>query len=157
MSFTAVEILQEFSEAAEMGHVRPLQRVLDLWNRRWWQEEGYKTRRPRYVIEVDERFAKLPKHGGKHGGYTYSGRVRRPPTVLALVDEPRPLPKKPRKAKRPVELEVRSLAVKQMACPICGGVLEKREGMGRLAHLGGSAICRPGTASNEVVAALRAG
>ncbi len=50
MSFTAWDILNEFAEASRYGRTNHTDRAARNANQRWWNEIGFQTLRPKYVI-----------------------------------------------------------------------------------------------------------
>lgn len=113
MSFTPIEILQEFEEAAWLGRRSPRVRMEEEDAQRWWRAEGFTRLRPKLAIAVDPRYRELPQgipspESSTHGSY----QIQR--TLVACFRAP---------------------AVIRLTCELCGGAMEGREGTRRAFHV----------------------
>lgn len=119
MSFTGIEILQEFEEAAWLGRRNPRVRMVEEDAQRWWNAKGFTRLRPKFEIAVDPRFRALPP---------------KTPAICEAGAESPAWSASP--IKRVSAAHFRAPAVIRLTCEICGGAMEAREGTRRAFHVG---------------------
>jgi hypothetical protein len=108
VSFTQIEILEEFAEAARFGRRGdPISRVARFLDLRWWLVEGFKRWLPAPYpnLRVETREKRRRKTGEME------------PRIFRSWEPP-------------------VCAVTTSTCPDCGAVVERREGSRFIAHLG---------------------